>query len=1331
MLSELGRIVRRATVATIVTILLLVGFPGTIPIASADTWTQTTDSDFASGTLENLEIIGTGEGASLQLEAKGTWGVWRKLGLSSRVGHDMVYDAANNKVVLFGGLDEVRSDETWICDVNTGVWTLNSPSVKPSARTDHAMAYDSVQGKVVLFGGSDGARNGETWTYDLVSDTWTEMNPEVSPSARYDHDMVYDSANGRIVLFGGWDGSRSDETWTYDLASNTWTQMDPDSSPPARDRHAMAYCPDGENGEVVLFGGHDQESRLDDTWIYDIAIDNWTEINPDDKPGARDDHAMACGITDGGADIVLFGGQADDEKLDDTWLYNLDSGVWTEIDIDTKPAARSGHAIILDSANDKVIAFGDLSDTWAYDITTSTWEEIDMNAKPSARSNHAMTYVLGSGKIVLFGGYDRTGRLDDTWVYDVSTGVWQLMSLDAKPSPRDRHAMVYDSDNNVVILFGGFVQDDMYSNDTWVYDVASNEWELKSPTVKPSARGDHAMVYDPSSSRAILFGGWDGSYDDETWVYDLDSNTWEQLEPIEKPSARGSHTMVYDSLNSRVVMFGGWDGSYDDETWAYDLSSDMWKQMNPPTKPSARLGHAMSYDASNGRVVLFGGHDGSYDGETWVYDLTLDAWTEMIPDVAPPATSGHAVSFDPSDKSIVLFGGLTGDDTYNDDTWKYDLKNYYDAGIYTSRTFVANASNWHTISWAADVDNAEDLQCQVAVNNDGVNWDYVGPDGTALTYYDDATGGALYPEHNGRFLRYRAYLSSSGGNTPRLHEVHIGYVEIGQPEVEVVSPNGEELFIGGDSYSIRWKASGAFGPAPISLYYSADSGMSWIGIETGLANTGQYTWVVPEEEMPEVLVKVVATDLSGNNTSNISDDSFTIGLSSEFIYLHEGWNFVSTPARLATGSNRIEDVFGDVDREGNPIYLFDDGSWIEMQDIDIVRPLDAIWIFNAGDSTTVDLDFDPNPLQSPPTKALEFGWNAVGLSSKAPINTNSALSSVESKWTFLVGYDAEAGLYEAVIVNNDETGSSHDEDNVMKPATGYWLYVTEDGELAGITEGASVVEQVAGEAREPAQVPRDISSRVPLVPEAYSGELIINSKPAPVGTEIVATINGVQKSEPFLTTEPGKYGGVSRHLNVVGEEEDVGMQVGFWVNGMRADQTDTYEPMTTTSLDLSVSFDVMTCDINGNEQSKFIPGDTVYGKGSGLASNAIYKIWIQDHPVNEGDMIVTDQDPSLAKGEEVITDVNGNFGPIAIWEISSDAPAYPREYNIVAINQQRGDQSIYQFGYDALDSAQVAGFVAPVPELPTAVLFGFGLFGLGAYWTVRRRWVLNEQVIHD
>lgn len=86
-------------------------------------------------------------------------------------------------------------------------WLLRKPATSPSARFGHSMAYDAARQRVILFGGGGPGSTGvfnDTWAWD--GKNWTQLFPKTSPSARLEAMMVYDSNRKRIVLHGGYVG---------------------------------------------------------------------------------------------------------------------------------------------------------------------------------------------------------------------------------------------------------------------------------------------------------------------------------------------------------------------------------------------------------------------------------------------------------------------------------------------------------------------------------------------------------------------------------------------------------------------------------------------------------------------------------------------------------------------------------------------------------------------------------------------------------------------------------------------------------------------------------------------------------------------------------------------------------------------------------------------------------------------------------------------------------------------------------------------------------------------------------------------------------------------
>ena len=214
--------------------------------------------------------------------------------LIGRYGNGIVYDAGSDRIVLFGGREWGRTDEgkqvgladTWVLDAATGTWTDASPAQSPPARTDHVMVYDAAADRIVVFGGATklgGDVLGDTWAYDTDANTWTEMSPTVSPPGRAGAAAWYDPVTEATFVFGGsadwsswpslpWMMLGGEELWAYDTGSGVWTLYRANPNPGYRLASQAVF--DAESNEALLFGGdvYDENRRFlgwfEDTWTY-------------------------------------------------------------------------------------------------------------------------------------------------------------------------------------------------------------------------------------------------------------------------------------------------------------------------------------------------------------------------------------------------------------------------------------------------------------------------------------------------------------------------------------------------------------------------------------------------------------------------------------------------------------------------------------------------------------------------------------------------------------------------------------------------------------------------------------------------------------------------------------------------------------------------------------------------------------------------------------------------------------------------------------------------------------------------------------------------------
>jgi formylglycine-generating enzyme required for sulfatase activity len=88
----------------------------------------------------------------------------------------------------------------------------------------------------------------------------------------------------------------------------------------------------------------------------------------------------------------------------------------------------------------------------------------------------------------------------------------------------------------------------------------------------------------------------------------------------------------------------------------------------------------------------------------------------------------------------------------------------------------------------------------------------------------------------------------------------------------VISPNGGEELIAGNSYMIQWETME--GIADVNIVYSINNGQDWNDVNNTVPNTGSYEWVVPEVTSNQCLVRI--SDVNDANIFDTSDDVFTI-----------------------------------------------------------------------------------------------------------------------------------------------------------------------------------------------------------------------------------------------------------------------------------------------------------------------------------------------------------------------------------------------------------------------------------------------------------------------
>lgn len=102
---------------------------------------------------------------------------------------------------------------------------------------------------------------------------------------------------------------------------------------------------------------------------------------------------------------------------------------------------------------------------------------------------------------------------------------------------------------------------------------------------------------------------------------------------------------------------------------------------------------------------------------------------------------------------------------------------YASSGELTSSTFdMGSTTVYGNFNWNDNVPSQTDVQFQIATSTSGTPTNFVGPDGTNLTFYT-SSGTDMHSSHDGdRYFRYKMYLSTlDTAVTPTVEDVTFGF----------------------------------------------------------------------------------------------------------------------------------------------------------------------------------------------------------------------------------------------------------------------------------------------------------------------------------------------------------------------------------------------------------------------------------------------------------------------------------------------------------------------------------------------------------------------------
>lgn len=339
------------------------------------------------------------------------------------------------------------------------------PAEAPVTRSEVGMVYDAANDRLVIYGGNTAASErcavppsevvGEMWAFHFDCNNWEQLSPTGGPGVLVRHATTYDASRNRMLIFGGRSSSASysNAVWAFDLATDTWSEVATSGAAPQATAEAIAQIDEARDRLVVFGGDPGGFTGSNGMAALDLATNTWTEITAAGAPSPRMYHGSALY----GDELFVYGGNAgfNPPYFNDTYAFDLTTDTWRTVSTTSPPQPAFGSELIADEDNGRILmAFGhddtDLGNrngVWSLDVATDAWTQIHTGDVPN---NPAMgmcdfpadftiieegaperRYSVGLANAgdhsYFFGGKADCGYLNDVWSMDHASGDWTLV----------------------------------------------------------------------------------------------------------------------------------------------------------------------------------------------------------------------------------------------------------------------------------------------------------------------------------------------------------------------------------------------------------------------------------------------------------------------------------------------------------------------------------------------------------------------------------------------------------------------------------------------------------------------------------------------------------------------------------------------------------------------------------------------------------------------------------------------------------------------------------------------------------------------------------------
>lgn len=537
----------------------------------------------------------------------------------------LCYDPVNKEVLLFGG-GNIEADRgncgTWAFRPADTTWRKLSLATEPPPRAHSPMVFDAANQCIVLFGGDHlDYLTSDTWVYRCAERRWELIAPPVNPPARAGHALVYLPKSKRIALFGGYAYTNACSTFSHCIPYTSRSSLDfwvLDVSAPA---WKLIHDYKGADPRPVLQATVKPVRAASDTAdrilvFADSALSNYYQSSATwamtCDPSQTDDAGTASlGVAPGtkvylggvwDPSFFITGLSAPDTAANEAYLRSLPQNTWIRV---TPPRIPRGNrdwgTAVYDPVNDVLLKWSGGHSAYCgtempqYSPGRNRWVISYAPESPlecyGANTRHPWAHSFNNHPFMSGHTYDNYGydtrlkrlvlvKWNHTYFYDASALEWDSISTINHPemSGHPNRASVASTPK------GAFCWVD--PNNTWVYnffllDSATRAWRklpVKGDTIPGYYCDQGGSVYDSKRDRMLIITYMSPiSQPGQVWAYTFGDSTLRKLNPanpngIVHQSSDYIREFVYLPVQDQVFCQTQRSGGQQ----TYDCASNSW-----------------------------------------------------------------------------------------------------------------------------------------------------------------------------------------------------------------------------------------------------------------------------------------------------------------------------------------------------------------------------------------------------------------------------------------------------------------------------------------------------------------------------------------------------------------------------------------------------------------------------------------------------------------------------------------------------------------------------------------------------------------------------------